>query len=363
MATNERPLPPDGGLADWIDTRVRMRELLPALLHVRIPTNVKTFYLGGITLFLFFVQVVTGTLLSLYYQPTPETAYDSVQAITSEVTFGWLIRSVHHWGADLMILFLALHLLRVFFQAAYKYPRELIWLVGAGLLLTTIGFGFTGYLLPWDQKAFWATTVGTEIAGSMPLIGDPLLQLLRGGPDVTAATLSRFFGIHVLVMPILLAGLLAIHLLLVHQLGLADPSRPEPRRGTRSSTSAPADEQLMPFFPDYLLDELIAWFVLLAVLVCLASIFPAGLEDKANALETPAHIKPEWYFLSVYEILKHVPRLIGVVGPVLFIAVVALVPFLDRNPEVRARRRPFALVLGLVSVAAIVGFTIWGLNS
>jgi quinol-cytochrome oxidoreductase complex cytochrome b subunit len=360
MAVVDQPMPPVGGVEEWVEERSGFRTLMAALLHVRIPADVKTFYLGGITLFLFGVQVVTGTLLALYYQPTPDTAYDSVKAITSDVTFGWLIRSMHHWAANLMILFLVLHLLRVFFQAAYKYPRELIWLVGAGLLMATIGFGFTGYLLPWDQRAFWATTVGTEIAGSIPLVGDALLQLLRGGADVTGATLGRFFGIHVLVMPLLLAGLLVVHLTLVHQLGLADPQRPTPRR---RRASEPDDTPLMPFFPDYILDELIAWCVLLAVLVCLASIFPAGLEEKANPLSTPAHIKPEWYFLSLYEILKHVPRIAGVMGPVVFLAIVALLPFLDRNPEVRARRRPVAVLLGLVSVAGIIGFTIWGLNS
>ncbi len=361
MAVVDQPIPPAAGVEEWVEERSGMRALMAALLHVRIPADVKTFYLGGITLFLFCVQVVTGTLLALYYQPTPDTAYDSVKAITSDVTFGWLIRSVHHWAANLMILFLVLHLLRVFFQAAYKYPRELVWLVGAGLLMATIGFGFTGYLLPWDQKAFWATTVGTEIAGSVPLVGDALLQLLRGGADVTGATLSRFFGIHVLVMPLLLGALLLVHLTLVHQLGLADPQRPTPRR--RRRTEPEAETALMPFFPDYILDELIAWCVLLALLVCLASIFPAGLEEKANPLSTPAHIKPEWYFLSLYEILKHVPRIVGVMGPAVFLAIVALLPFLDRNPEVRARRRPLAMLLGLVSVAGIVGFTIWGLSS
>ncbi len=372
MAVSDRPIQPGGPFEEWVEERSGARELFAALLHVRIPADVKTFYLGGITLFLFCVQVVTGTLLAIYYQPTPDTAYDSVKAITSDVTFGWLIRSVHHWAANLMILFLVLHLLRVFFQVAYKYPRELVWVVGAGLLLATIGFGFTGYLLPWDQKAFWATTVGTEIAGSVPIVGDALLQLLRGGADVTGATLGRFFGIHVLVMPLLLGSLLVVHLTLVHQLGLADPQRPTPRRRLRAASAeeiavTPAhrdpEQALMPFFPDYILDELIAWFVLLALLVCLASVFPAGLEDKANPLETPAHIKPEWYFLSLYEMLKHVPRLIGVLGPAVFLAVVALLPFLDRNPEVRARRRPLAVLLGVIAVVGIVGLTIWGLSS
>ncbi len=352
-------VPPESG---WVGTRLRTNALMAALLHVPIPVGARTFYLGGITMFLFGVQVVTGALLALYYKPTPDAAYDSVMFITSDVTFGWLIRSVHHWAANLMILCLILHVARIFFQAAYKYPRELTWLVGAGLLVVTIGFGFTGYLLPWDQRAFWATTVGTEIAGSVPAIGDELLRLLRGGVDVSDATLSRFFGLHVLVLPLILGALLAFHLTLVHQQGLADPGRPDPRAGEPVAPDA-SERKLKPFFPDYILDEVIAWFVVLGILVILASVFPAGLDDKANPLETPAHIKPEWYFLSVYELLKHVPRIVGVILPGVALAILAVWPLLDRNPEVRARRRPIAILLGLATLAATVALTIWGYYS
>jgi quinol-cytochrome oxidoreductase complex cytochrome b subunit len=316
---------------------------------------------------------VTGTLLALYYKPTPDAAYESVKFITSDVSFGWLIRSVHHWGANLMIVFVVFHLLRIFFQAAYKYPREITWVVGVGLLGMTLAFGFTGYLLPWDQKAYWATVVGTEIAGSVPLVGESLLLLLRGGVDVTEATLSRFFGIHVLALPLIIAGLLAIHLVLVHQLGLAHPRRPEPRPGRGSAVAAntlestgktgadkATDERLRPFWPHYLLDELIAWYVLLAILVVMASMFPAGLEEEANALETPAHIKPEWYFLGVYELLKHVPRIVGILVPVVGIGLLVVWPFLDRSPEVLARRRLLAVGGATLVVAALVFFTIWG---
>jgi quinol-cytochrome oxidoreductase complex cytochrome b subunit len=342
-------------------------------MHVRVPMAAQTFYFGGIALFLFGVQTVTGTLLALYYKPTPDAAYESVKFITSDVSFGWLIRSVHHWGANLMIIFVVFHLLRIFFQAAYKYPREITWVVGVGLLGLTLAFGFTGYLLPWDQKAYWATVVGTEIAGSVPLVGESLLLLLRGGVDVTEATLSRFFGIHVLALPLIIAGLLAIHLVLVHQLGLAHPRRPEPRPGRGSAVAAntlestgeakgdtATDERLRPFWPNYLLDELIAWYFLLAILVVMASMFPAGLEEEANALETPAHIKPEWYFLAVYEFLKLVPRTIGILAPILLFLVLTILPLIDRNPEVRARRRPIAIFLGITGLAAMVGLTLWG---
>jgi quinol-cytochrome oxidoreductase complex cytochrome b subunit len=350
-----------GGPLDWVETRVHLGPFFNALVHVRVPIEAQTYYLGGITLFLFGIQVVTGTLLALYYRPTPDTAYESVLSITTDVSFGWLIRSIHHWASNLMILSLVLHVLRIFLQATYKFPRELTWIVGGGLLMITIAFGFTGYLLPWDQRAYWATVVGTEIAGSVPVVGPGLLLLLRGGPDVTDATLSRFYGIHVLVLPLTLGALIGLHLLFVHQQGLANPTRPEPRPGRPARDLS--TEKTKPFFPDYLLDELIAWYVILAALVVLASIFPAGLEAKADPLLTPAHIKPEWYFLGVYELLKHVPRIVGVLTPIILVFVVVILPLLDRNPEVRARRRPIALICATVVLVGLVGLTIWGYYS
>ena len=212
---------------NWLDERIAIRELVAASLHVAIPRSAHTFYLGGITLFLFASQAVTGILLSLYYQPTPDSAYDSILYIMNELNFGWLIRSVHAWGANLMIIFCILHMLRVIIQGAYKKPREVTWMAGMGLLFITLGFGFTGYLLPWDQRAFWATTVGTEIASAVPLIGSSILDFLRGGADVTALTLSRFLGVHMLILPASLLGLLAVHLLIIHQQGLADPETRE----------------------------------------------------------------------------------------------------------------------------------------
>jgi ubiquinol-cytochrome c reductase cytochrome b subunit len=347
----------DAGPAGWLDRRTRLGPVIKAALHVRIPMSARTYYFGGIALFLFGIQVVTGTLLSLYYKPTPEAAYKSVQFITSDVSFGWLIRSIHHWTANLMILFVALHLVRVFVQAAYKYPRELTWVVGCLLLMVTLGFGFTGYLLPWDQRAYWATVVGTEIAGGIPLIGDTILVLLRGGPDVTGDTMSRFFGIHVLVLPLLLGALMAGHLVLVHQLGLANPKRPEPRVPTPETEQ----ERLRPFFPHYLIDELVAWYVILALLVILSSLFPVGLEGQANPLQTPAHTKPEWYYLGVYELLKIIPiKVVGIMMPIVGIGLLVIWPFLDRSPEVLVRRRKVVVGAATLVILGLVALTIWG---
>ena len=343
---------------DWLDERYKLTPLMEALLHVEIPRSARTYYMGGITLFFFIVQTITGILLAIYYQPTPDTAYNSILFIMNEVNFGWLIRSVHAWGANLMVLFCVLHLLRVFFQGAYKAPREVTWGVGVFLLAVTLGFGFTGYLLPWDQRAFWATVVGSEIAGAVPLIGEQALIFLRSGPEVTASTLSRFFGVHVLVLPAMLVAFLAIHLTLVHQQGLADPTTPattEPE-----DEAAPEKKKLLPFYPHYMLDEFIAWYIMLAVLIIMASLFPAGLEEPANPLRTPEHAKPEWYFLFLYQGLKLVPRFVGVIVPLIGILLLLLLPLIDRNPEVVPRKRPVSIIIGVVIFIGIVALTIWG---
>jgi len=238
--------------------------------------------------------------------------------------------------------------------------------VGALLLAITLGFGFTGYLLPWDQRAFWATTVGSEIAGAVPLIGEQLLVFLRSGPEVTARTLSRFFGVHVLVLPASLLVMLAAHLAFVHQQGLADPTRDveaiggEPKEKAYPASGAHKEKKLLPFFPHYVLDEVIAWYVMLAVLIVLASLFAAGLEEPADPLRTPEHTKPEWYFLFLYQGLKIVPRIVGVMAPLVGAVVLLLLPFLDRNPHRIPARRRVAIAIGIICVVGIVAFTIWG---
>jgi quinol-cytochrome oxidoreductase complex cytochrome b subunit len=207
--------------ADWLDERVGWRQVWEVIFLRQVP-KVNWFYtLGSATLFLAVNQAVTGILLTIYYVPTPDHAYDSVQYITTQVAMGWLIRGLHHWGASAMVVVVVLHMLRVIFYGAYKYPREVTWMTGVVLLLVVVGFGFTGYLLPWDQKAFWATTVGTRIAGTPPIIGDYLLKIMRGGPDLSAVTLARFFGTHVWVLPATLALLVGAHLYLVIKIGIS----------------------------------------------------------------------------------------------------------------------------------------------
>jgi quinol-cytochrome oxidoreductase complex cytochrome b subunit len=214
-------------ISSWLDERTSWRQVWETIFLRKVP-KVNWFYtLGSATLFVALNQGITGILLALYYVPTPDHAYDSVQYITNQLPLGWLIRGMHHWGASLMIILVVLHMLRVILFGAYKFPREVTWFTGVFLLMVVIGFGFTGYLLPWDQKAFWATTVGTRIAGTPPLIGNYILQIIRGGSDISAVTLVRFFGTHVWVLPALLIFLIGIHLYLVIKNGISAP----PKRG------------------------------------------------------------------------------------------------------------------------------------
>jgi quinol-cytochrome oxidoreductase complex cytochrome b subunit len=199
----------------WLDERLFLKELYKATMDRPEPKGNWWNTLGSASLFLFLLQGATGIFLSVYYTPSPDHAYDSIQYIMNGVAFGWLIRGIHHWGASLMVIVVFIHLLRVFVTASYKYPRELNWLIGVGLLLCTLGMGFTGYLLPWDQKAYWATTVGTSIAGSVPFIGEFILKALRGGADLSALTLSRFFAAHIWILPAALAGLIGVHIFLI----------------------------------------------------------------------------------------------------------------------------------------------------
>lgn len=311
------------------------------------------YYLGGMALFLFAVQLGTGLLLLLYYEPGVSTAYESVKRISGEIPFGWLIRSIHRWSADIFIGVLALHLFTTFSMKAYRRPREITWLTGVGAFGVALCFGFSGYLLPWDEIAFFATSVGTAVAGSIPFVGAELLQLMRGGEDVTGATLARFFALHVVVLPFAALALLAAHLLLVQKHGMSVP----PGVGE----SGPP----RPFLPDFLVRDLVGWTLALALLAALAALFPAELGRKANPFASaPPGIKPEWYFYAPFQQLKWIPSHVGpfegeAVGAVAFVILgllFALIPFLDRRAA-RGERSPGVTAAGLAVFAYLVALT------
>jgi len=208
-------------IGTWLDERLGWRRVWDALFLRKIPKVNWLYTLGSATLFVAVNQIMTGILLTIYYVPTPEQAHATVQFITNQVTAGWLIRGLHHYGASAMVILAVLHMLRVIYHGAYKYPREVTWFTGVALLLVVLGFGFTGYLLPWDQKAFWATTVGTRIAEVAPVVGEWILLLMRGGQELTGVTLARFYGVHVWALPAALVMILSLHIYLVFRIGIS----------------------------------------------------------------------------------------------------------------------------------------------
>ncbi|HSB67438.1 MAG TPA: cytochrome b N-terminal domain-containing protein [Anaerolineales bacterium] len=212
---------------DWLDERLGMKTIYNTVLDRKVPKVNWWFTLGSASLFLFLLQGITGIMLTVYYVPSPDHAYDSIQYIMNGVAFGWLIRGIHHWGASLMVLIVFFHMLRTYFFGAYKYPREFTWVTGVLLLFLTLGMGFTGYLLPWNQRAYWATTVGTSIAGTVPFIGNFINMVLRGGSDLSAVTLARFFSVHIWWFPALLAVLIGVHLYMVIRLGISSVPKEE----------------------------------------------------------------------------------------------------------------------------------------
>ncbi len=206
---------------DWLDERMGLLAIWNTVFDRKVPKVNWWYTLGSATLFVAIMQAATGIFLSIYYVPTPEEAYNSIEYIMNEVAFGWLVRGMHHWGATLMVILVFLHMLRVFFYAAYKFPREVTWITGVLLLLVTLGLGFTGYLLPWNQRSYWATAVGSSILATVPLIGDFLMRVMRGGDDLTFLTLSRFYGVHIWFLPAALFSLIGVHLYLVVRNGIS----------------------------------------------------------------------------------------------------------------------------------------------
>ena len=348
----------------WLDERLDLSGLRAFVAEKTVPKHRHSvwYYMGGITLFLVGVQVATGILLLLYYRPSAGEAYESVQFIVSQVQFGWLIRNVHAWSANLLILMVFVHLFSTFFLRAYRKPRELTWVTGVLLLFVMLGFGFSGYLLPWNELAFFATKVGTGSAGAIPFVGDFLVRFLRGGDDVTGATLSRFYGLHVAILPALTTVLLGTHLLLIQRQGMSVPPSVEKREA--AGVKIPQE----PFFPNYVLHDVMWWYVALAVLAALSLFLPWELGKKADAFAAvPAGIRPEWYFLAMFQTLKVIPshvlglegEMLGVLGFSLAAGLLLVMPFLDRHA---ADGRPSRVITaaGILAVIYLIVFTIYG---
>jgi cytochrome b6 len=336
-------------LARWIEERTGFSALAAFARHKTVPAHRHSlwYYLGGMTLFLFGIQVATGILLLLYYRPSADEAFESVQFLMTQVPFGWLIRSIHSWSANLLVLVLFVHMFSVYFLKAYRKPREVTWLTGILLLFLMLAFGFSGYLLPWNTLAFFATQVGTEVAGALPVVGDFALRLLRGGEQVTGGTLTRFYGFHVAVLPALTTVVMLLHLVLVQKHGMSVPPKVD-----AEASAAGRPVRSMPFLPNFLLRDAIGWTIALGLLAGLAALLPWELGEKADPFApAPAGIRPEWYFAWMFQTLKVLPphvfgiegELVGVLGMGLGALVWLLVPFLDRAPGADRRSRAFTV--------------------
>lgn len=338
----------------WLDDRLGLSDAWKVAKKKEVPIHRHTiwYYLGGMTLFLFAIQVATGILLLFYYRPSSEEAFESVRFLMAEVKFGWLIRSVHAWSANLMVLAAFLHLFSVLLMKSYRKPREITWVSGIVLFALTLTFGFTGYLLPWNELAFFATRVGTEIVGVFPLVGASMLSILRGGENVTGATLTRFYAIHVAVLPAIMTAFLALHLYMVQRHGMSVPPKIREEGG---------GGRAMKFFPNFMMRDLVGWLVALAVLTALAAFFPAHLGHEADPFASaPAGIKPEWYFMFMFQALKYLPAHIlwiiegEVFGILVFMVagvLMVVVPFIDTGErEDRARQVTRAAIVAIAFI-------------
>lgn len=350
----------------WLQERTPLASLEEAIAHKSVPRHRYSalYFLGGMTLFFFVVQVVTGGLLLLYYRPSASEAYESVTFIMTRVPFGWLVRSIHAWSANLMIGAAFAHLFSVIYVHAYRRPREVTWLSGVLLFFILFAFGFSGYLLPWNELAFFATRVGTNMPAVVPAIGAHLVYFMRGGKDVTGATLTRFFGVHIAILPALTTALLALHLVLVQHHGMSVPPGEEARART-TGKPVPA----MPFVPHFVLRDLFGWTVALALLAGLSAFLPWELGKKADVFASaPAGIRPEWYFLWMFQALKYAPATVfGLSGELVVLVPVGLgaiglilLPFLDRNTARSQRVIKVLATLALIFMTAMTALSLFG---
>jgi len=340
------------GLAQWLNQRAPFNpDTLKEFGSEPVPDHLRSWWwcLGGTPAYLFLLQIATGILLAFHYVPSPDHAWESVRYINEQVPFGWYLRSIHSWSSHFMIVAVVLHMMRVFFTGGYRRPRELNWVVGLGLLGLTLVFGFTGYSLIYEQLSYWGATVAGNITESVPWIGPYLANFIRGGEQVGHATLTRFFVFHIGVLPTLLIGLLGLHFTFIRLLGVSE----------FKFKGAKGPAKTFPFFPDHFLTEVAIGVLLMFILSILAMVFPAGLEDKANPLVTPAHIKPEWYFYFTFRWLKLTSLTFAVLSLGLFGFILALWPFVDARIRKVRPNSEISIIIGAIVVVVLLVFTVW----
>lgn len=336
---------------DWFKERFPVdQQVLISMGSEPVPGHLKRWWwcLGGTPAYLFIVQAITGVLLTFYYVPTPEGAYESVQLITDEIRFGWYIRSMHKWAANLMIVALLFHMIRVFFTGAYRKPREGNWILGCFLLFITLGFGFSGYSLIYEQLSYWGATVAGNILEAVPLFGPKLADFLRGGPHVGSNMLTRLFVFHIGALPTIMVVMLLAHLLLMRAHGVSELGSPAKR-----------DTARFPFIPDHLLTEIGIAMFLMFLLSFLAIVFPVGMGPKADPLTTPEHIKPEWYFFWAFRWLKLLPDRVAVVTQGVFLGIFVAWPFIDAWIRRKRPNSEASVWIGVCVVGFLLMLTVW----
>ncbi len=332
---------------DLIDA-LHLREPWEAIKAKTVPRHCSSiwYYMGGLALFFLCIQIVTGILLMLYYRPVPESAHDSIQLLITKVPFGEVIRSVHAWASNALIALVLIHMFSTFFMRSYLSPRVILWVTGVVLLIIMLGFGFTGYLLPWDQTAYFATRIGTEIPRSVPVFGDWIATWLRGSKEVTGSTLTRMFALHVTVLPMIAFAFAATHIAITALAGSSVPSGAKIKSTIR-------------FIPNYIMGEAIVWLIGLAVLLAVAVLYPWPLGigyDLLKPSEPPAGVHPEWYFMFLFQSLKYIPEWAVVVSYTLVLIFWTLVPWLDRRSRSDGKSPAFTII-GIVSIAGMAVLT------
>ncbi len=340
-------------LADWWKERVPISGAqLRELTNEPVPNHMKKwwFCLGGTPAYLFVVQIVTGIMLAAYYQPASTTAYESVRHITDEVALGWYFRGLHKWAATLMIAAVVLHQIRVYFTAAYRRPRELNWVIGMSLLMVTLGLGFTGYSLVFEQLSYWGATVGGNIMETTPFVGGFLKKILLAGDTYNEQTLPRFYILHAAILPVTLILLIGVHIAFIRVHGITELEVPD----------EPKDKpKHFNFFPDHMLTELALGLVLMVLLSTLATIFPAELGPRADPLTTPEVIKPEWFFYASFRWLKLFGPTFAVLSMGLIVFSMFAWPWIDRVLIRVTRSKETSTYVGIVAVFLLIGLTVW----
>ena len=362
-------------LGAWFDRRLQLAAPIREVSEHPVPRSTASWWyvFGSAALVIFLLQLVTGILLALIYVPSASEAWSSLQTLNHDVTLGWFIRALHGWGSNFMVAIVLIHMVQVFLFGAYKFPRELTWIVGVFLLLMTLGMAFTGQVLRFDQDAYWGLGIGASIASRVPILGASIVKMMLGGPIIAGATLSRFFALHVFIIPGTLIGLVGLHLLMVLKLGINE--WPMPGRLVKRATYANEYHELTekdgaPFVPYAVWKDLFfAAFILLAVAACAVYFGPFGPTGRPDPTIIQTVPKPDYFFLWLYALLSLLPPSMEtpalLIGPVIAIAILVLLPFLSGEGEKSWRRRPIAVLTVLLIAVTLgtfthlAGFTPW----